>query len=220
MFDGTMPFDYKLILALIFVALLIIGFIKIRLNINELKERQKFLFKYQNKFVEYLENQSEKDMNWLIENMDEAQRRLGRAGIIDNYRGPYNSFTATNYHMLVNVVSKLSTPNSLHDAEIRHALDTFPRAKGLIDSFIKERNKDLVNPFKWLTNGVKVILQTPFYILGELGIISPNAYVGITNNGVFKFIAGVISFIGILETIAAFVTNKSVLVSLIENIIK
>lgn len=203
------------------VLLLALGIGKIIYSAVRIQERIDFLTDYHNKLVAFLENPEDHPAHiWLVEHMDEAQEKLGGAGIIDGYRPPYANYMLTNYQILINLIPKLHDPHAIEPGEVTFTTDAFVRAAGLCKALQADYRKQFKRPLQWLTTGISLLLSLPLYILRELNVLSLRTYRKITSSSGFKKISGLLALVGTLETLSTIFLNKSATVELAHKIIE
>ena len=184
-----------------------------------------FIQEYLKKFVEfansYLEskNPSHKRYDWLVRNSDKAQEILGTAGII-HYQAPFGRFTSSRYEVLVNTVPKFTDGMGPSQSDIAMVDTALRRALGIRQQRTEAAIRALKNPIKWLTTGVGTLLIAPLALLKEFGIVSGNLVNRVKARGLFSFVTGLLSFVGILETTIGIMLGKSLVITTIEWAVK
>lgn len=209
----------------IIVAICVIGIsvlVKRQLaNVADIDFLQEYLKEFLLFASSYLEdkNPSHKRYDWLIKNSDKAQEILGTAGII-HYQAPFGRFTSSRYEVLVNTVPKFTDGMGPSQGDIAMVDTALRRALGVRQQRTEAAVKALKNPIKWLTAGVGTLLIAPLALLKEFGIISSNSVNRVKASGLFRFITGLLSFIGILETTIGIILGKSLVITTVEWAVK
>lgn len=184
-----------------------------------------FLQEYLKEFLlfanSYLEDKtpSHKRYDWLIRNSDKAQEILGTAGII-HYQAPFGRFSSSRYEVLVNTVPKFTDGMGPSQSDIAMVDTALRRALGARQQRTEAAIKALKNPVKWLTTGVGTLLIAPLALLKEFGIVSSNSVNRVKASGLFRFITGLLSFVGILETTIGIILGKSLVITTAEWAVK
>lgn len=201
-----------------------VGFVTILKKILDLNNRINLLVVFLNKFVNLSNKYFEKNKldqklyNWLIDNVDEVQNMLGSVGVI-SYKPPFANYMHTDYLVVINTIPQFKAEGphphdiSLIESLLRRVISSFNKSKSNL-------NKQLKNPLKWLTEGIKFVLSIPLYLLEQVGVVSQGTVLKIQKNGIFKLIIAILSFIGILETVLGLITRKSLVAILIEKLFK
>lgn len=210
------------------ICLVIIGLIVNILNIRKRIDEYDFANEYYEKFSHLISDVFErktfknKEYNWLMSNSDKMQYILGDAGII-SYK-EYNMLYK-NIPILLNVMNEImSYVNDTNIVEndikmINWCQNAFLRKIGILDEYIKNVPKKLLNPFFDLASGIKYILSIPLNILYSIGLISYNGKNKIEQNILFKLISGIISLLTILSMIMTIVVGWEDFINIIKNIL-
>ncbi len=143
-----------------------------------------------------------KDYVWLMSNSDKMQMILGETGIVT-----YKQFNMLykNIPILLNVLNEI--PSSINDSYLidnqsfSWCQNAFLRKIGILNEYIDNAPKRLLNPLTNLTDGIKWILGIPINILYSIGLISYDSKNKIKNNIMFKLFSGIISLLTLLSTI-------------------
>lgn len=143
-----------------------------------------------------------KDYVWLMSNSDKMQMILGETGIVT-----YKQFNMLykNIPILLNVLNEI--PSSINDSYLIYnqsfswCQNAFLRKIGILNEYIDNAPKRLLNPLTNLTDGIKWILGIPINILYSIGLISYDSKNKIKNNIMFKLFSGIISLLTLLSTI-------------------
>lgn len=187
-------------------------------DIDFLQEYLKEFLLFANSYLED-KNPSHKRYDWLIRNSDKAQEILGTAGII-HYQAPFGRFTSSRYEVLVNTVPKFTDGMGPSQSDIAMVDTALRRALGVRQQRTEAAIKALKNAIKWLTTGVGTLLISPLALLKEFGIVSSNSVNRVKASGLFRFITGLLSFVGILETTIGIILGKSLVITTAEWAVK
>ena len=213
-----------LIVALGFLALLIVGFISLLRDLGVLVEKHNFLTEFRNRFVKfaiaYFDDQKleDKEYQWLLENVDEASSTLGGADAM-TYRPPFANYIVNNYQLLINLIPSFNTSMGAHRDDATSAESILTRFTGQLNKYIKRSRKELRNPVNWLVEGVAVVLSVPLLLLSKFGILSKSIYGKIRSSRFLRFIAGVISLISMIDAVYVIVTKSSFTVELVKQLL-
>lgn len=180
-----------------------------------------FLQEYLKEFLlftnSYLEKKSPspKRYDWLVSNSDKAQAALGAAGIIQ-YQAPFGRFTSSRYEILVNTIPKFTDGMGPSQTDISMTDTALRRALGIRQQRTDLAVKALKNPIKWLTIGVGALLIAPLVLLKEFGIVSGGLVNRVKSSSLFRFVTGLLSFVGMLEIAIGIILGKSLVTTMIE----
>lgn len=182
-------------------------------NVKKIDFLQEYLKEFGLFARSYLESKepSHKRYDWLVKNSDKAQAALGTAGVIQ-YQAPYGRFSSSHYALLVNTIPKFTDGMGPSQADLAMVDTALRRAIGIRQQRTETALKALKNPIKWLTSGVGTLLIMPLALLNELGIVSGGLVSRVRASSIFKFTAGSLSLIGILETVIGIILGKSFIV--------
>jgi hypothetical protein len=198
-----------------FILITITGFFTLKQSFLKAQKRLEFTNKYRNCFVEFANNfyktydkwdrqgeiEHEKYV-WLTMNGNKMQGMLGMTGIM-GYIAPFQRYTVSNYNIVLNTIPKFRD-KSITEFEVNSTDDCLLRYIGITDEIVKDRLKQVKNPFLWIKQGFTEFFSLPIYLLNWFGIL-PDRFVGrITSNMIFKILTGIgglVTFISGLVTI-------------------
>lgn len=199
------------LLAIVFI--MVIGFIKLQFTIQDIVNRILFVREYRDNFLALANSNNGADSyfstsnfnhevyNYLVLNSVKAQREMGSFGI-GEYVSPFQMYKVRNYEFITGIISKF-TEGMLHNQELSIVDNILLRRIGHYQEILQELNREVLNPFKSLQYGVRLIIGLPIYLLNWFGIISDTRLNVITSNSFFKIISGLI---GLLSFFSAIVT--------------
>lgn len=213
---------------LLVFCLIIVGIIvkifDIRKIVDDYNFTNEYYKKFNNLFSEVFKNKSYKieEFNWLMANSDKMQYILGDIGIISYTE--YNMYYK-NIPILLNTMNKIF--DYVNDSYISQnefkmvswCQNIFMRKIGILNEYIENTPKKLLNPFFDLSIGIKYILSIPINILYSIGIISYSGKNKIEQNILFKITSGIISLLTILSTIMAIVVGWEDFIGIVQNIL-
>ena len=101
----------KLWIILSIIALIVVGYVKKRLEINKDINSSNFTLEYHNKLVELLNSQSQNHFdnsiyNWLTENAHKMQDELGDTGVM-HFADPLTGMNVPKYQLLLNFLPEI-----------------------------------------------------------------------------------------------------------------
>ncbi|KAB2332942.1 hypothetical protein [Bacillus mesophilum] len=201
----------------VFSALIFIGLVICIGRLKRIDEDEKFLLKYLQNYVEYLNSFIERDFgsflinsrgknsskeselySFLVRYTSKAQRKMGKNGILESYQ--IGNMLYRNYQLLANTINKLRFPD-IHSRDfelLRNMLTMTIQEK--IDAADSVRSM-IKNPFKLLREGVNFIVTLPLSVLVWSGLMEYRTFAKITDNWFMRFINGVIILIGLFGSL-------------------
>ena len=204
------------------VVLLIIGFIsalkQVRSNAKKIDFANEFHSKADALFNMVLEQggYQSNEYVWLTKNSNEMQSNMGVFGVMF-YMEPFNRASYSNYQIVINTVAKVRQGHfksfdavSCTDAILRYIGAEEAKRKGLI--------KNLKNPFYWFTEGVKIIISIPIYLLNAFGILSDRNAAKAVGSTILKIISGIVALIGFLGSLADAIVGRAEVLSFFKNL--
>lgn len=205
-------------IVLAILSVLIVGLVNLISDHLKLKKRRYFSEEYLSKFQQFVKsyrnNFDGKIFYWLTHRGVKMQSELGSLGIID-YTPPFASHIIQNYQLIPNTLQEMHSytfPNTSLIASCERALISYI---GLIDDWLVNSAKQLRNPLIWLREGVQFIVSLPILVLSWSGLIKPSFVDKITNNFLFKFVTGLIVFVGLIGSIITITLGWEQFVNLI-----
>ena len=203
---------------------LIVNIVNIRKRVNEYNFANEYYEKFQRLVSDVFEkkNIKNKEYAWLMSNCDKMQYILGEAGII--------SFTQFNKYyknipILLNIMNEITSYINdpfVGDDEIKMVnwcQNAFLRKTGILNEYIQNEPKKLVNPFYNLSSGIRFILLIPIGILNSIGLISNDGKSKIGNNIIIRMLSGIISLLTILSVIITIVVGWNDFLRIVKNIL-
>lgn len=218
----------NLYVILVIVGVIIIGFVNQIFKIKQLSEKMEYLDEYSSKFNEFIKEAFEgkrfndKEYAWLVSKTDKMQIMLGTIGIVDyQYLGVYYK----NIAILLNLIGSLpEMKNSIFVDmqllvfEAQGCQNAFIRLASLFDETFDIERKKLFNPFYCLTNGMKLIISLPIYLLNNIGLISNDNARKIESSFFIKLTGGLLSLITILSGIVTIVVGWETFIEIIKKL--
>jgi hypothetical protein len=170
---ARMTLDRLTIVGLAF-AVLVIGLIKIIVRLRGQVERETLVHEFLEKLRDYAGSRggNGEAYGWLTMRANKMQNQLGGDGIFAAYRPPYARHQFTNYPIILNMLPELRQAYGsyslsdhvapqlvavLQEALIRHV--------GTLQDQRTNLTKQLKNPFVWLREGVRFVLELPLSLL-------------------------------------------------------
>jgi hypothetical protein len=203
---------------LLFITLLVIGFISIYVKKERLMSEYNFAHEYREKFINFANN---KNLNgacftWLQMNSDKVQNSLGYIGIID-YTAPWNRYRIPEYHIILNTILSF-TNGSIDDFHITASDNALLRYLGVKKQKIEDEERKQRNPIIWFREGIKSILNLLPMSLNWFGIISENKKNKFIDNAFYNVVSGVFAITAFLSAIVTIIAGKEVCIKLIHQI--
>ena len=179
----------NIVLIIISICLIIlIGLISILVELKKITNKHNFASEYLNKFIEF-SNSKGKDTteyDWLILKSEKMQSQL-----ILNFIPDIKSELDKKY--IVSTDNFNYIINTVRDCLLRHI--------GLMEEIRDEKVKEVKNPIIWFREGFKLILILPFLIMNQLSLLNDKRYYKVKQSPITKFIASLITFLGLLSVI-------------------
>ncbi len=198
-----------------------IGGAKIRGRLRENDSRVELLEEFRLRLSAFVESQGQdgEAYGWMLQRSERLQRAMGWYGVMPLYRPAFENAGYRNYQIVMNLVPKIRADfvasagmlssrglGGLAPERQHHALleEAFLRYAGHLGEKHEHDVADMVNPFKWLREGVQSVLLFPFKLLQWFGVLSPGLLEAIDANPFVKIVSGIVaivSFLGSLTTV-------------------
>lgn len=207
-----------------------IGFIKIKIDLRKIADDIKKCEEYRGKLKEFkvkIENNefSSEIFEYLNYKSGTIQNLIGYFGIAVNYKPPYSNYILRNYQIIINELSYLYDyySNNMQNL-IFDSLMTMDSCILKYIGYVKDKEekllKGLYNPFIWLREGIRIIVQFPIFFLYWTGIIKYAKYTKILDNILFKIFSVIAGTLGFLGTIITIVTGYENFINIVSQFIK
>lgn len=207
-----------------------IGFIKIKIDLRKIADNIKKCEEYRGKLKEFkvkIENNefSSEIFEYLNYKSGTIQNLIGYFGIAVSYKPPYSNYILRNYQIIINELSYLYDyySNNMQNL-IFDSLMTMDSCILKYIGHVKDKEekllKGLYNPFIWLREGIRIIVQFPIFFLYWTGIIKYAKYTKILDNILFKIFSAIAGTLGFLGTIITIVTGYENFINIVSQFIK
>jgi hypothetical protein len=206
----------KIIAISIGIALLAIGFIRILLEIRSIQSKIASAVEFHGKLGEYIKSQGKdiKTYFWLIQRSPKFQDEMGFYGLIASFSPPFSS-PISNYPAILNLIPELRrefssdfhTENRIIKEYASLLNECILRHIGTSSDSLDSAKKNIKNPILWFTNGISWVLLLPLSIFHWFGLLSETIITGISNNPLFKIIAGLSALASFISTIMTIVVG-------------
>ena len=197
--------------ALIFVGLILMGFIMKIFEIRQLNNRLDFTVDYFNNLGRILDSKKKGKVDmelyvWLTEKVIKMQHELGENGVVF-YQDRLVGVRHSSYQLLPNflpqIIGNEDFGNSIllerFDQYARTCFDMFLRHKGDLDERIANEKKSVFNPFTCFAKSLGWILFFPVNILYWSKLVSFNALYKIRKSFILKFLNFLAIIIGLIS---------------------
>ncbi len=217
----------QFIITTIFLLITIfIGFIWKFVQAKKLESNNNFAILYNNNFVDYLDSkgQNYEKYQYLIMNSNKMQSLLGRQGFMQ-MRPPFENYIVQNYAIIINSIPEIN--KYLHEHYLERqagqmaqiVIDSITRLLGDYSQEKEELHKELINPIRMFSNGIRLILALPIYFLSIFDIISSGKTKSIVASTFYKMIAGIVSLAGFVSSIFSLIFGWDQIVSFMEGLL-
>lgn len=214
---------------LLFVVILI-GFIDIAIRLYKLNKKSDLAIEYGNKLVEFLSNNNEhifstELFSYLNSNSVEMQSIMGEFGILDTLIDPIRGFKYRNYQLIINGVNDLLMySNSGLNSSVKESglmiYSSIEKYIGYTNLERKELIGYLKNPFVWLREGIRLVIEFPIFFLYWTGLIKYSRYSKLKDNIIFRLIKSFFGTLGFISTIITIVTGYEPFINMIKPFIE
>lgn len=211
---------------------MIIGIVDILIQMKKVSSDSYRINNFYNDFIKYSESGGSdyKTYDTLIKQSTGIQTLLGDTGIMCNYKPPYANYYYREIQVIVNFIPELK--KSFREEENRiyssgeiidFYYDTVRECLIRFQGRLAERHEDLVsqlkNPFKIFNQGIKTILNFPFYVFETFGIISNDTNKKIYSSRIFNLIGAIISILGVLSAVITIVTGWNPFINFLKDLL-
>ena len=206
------------------ITLLLTGFVSLFKDFMLLIEKRDLLVDFRQRFVKFAVayfdkgKMSDKEYQWLLENVDEVSSILGGADTM-TYRPAFVNYVINNYQLLINLIPSFNSSMGVHRDDASSADSILARFIGTFNKYIEKSRKKLINPINWLTEGVATILSMPLFLLGQFGILGKNVYGKVRQSRLFGLLAGIIGLISTADAIYTIASGNSFTVEFIKKVL-
>ncbi|MBV5347763.1 hypothetical protein JZU46_06080 [bacterium] len=187
------------------VVLLVAGFLNISAKRRDIIIKHMFAVEYAEKFSDFAmqalkqEQLSDKLYVWLTKNVDKMQESLGVIGIVQ-YKPPFSQYAVKNYQMLINTLHQISN-RTAHNDDINLCYHLLVRYVGVLEEAEKSTKKQLRNPFIWFSEGVRLAVTSPLYLLNWFGLLGSSTAERLSESLLARLISGIFALVGFLASI-------------------
>lgn len=198
----------RLIPIIIFISLLALGSAEILRRLSRTFKNIEFANQYSDQLLKFVNSNGQEFeiYEWLIRKSQRMQVQLGSRGILALYRPAYSATQHKNYAVLPNMLTELRNAYTFSDPDLPNKIainigEIILAHVGRLDDVLDELRSQIKNPFIWFREGVRTILAFPALLLVWVGIIGARSAQRVTNNLLFKLLAGIITIIGLFASI-------------------
>jgi len=214
------------------LALLIVGFIVLRLRLSFLQKKLKFADLYRERFIAYCNSygRDHEAYTWLILKSNRMQNEMGEYGVFSVFSPPGGHIRYKNYPIITNMIPELRSFIDQNErsfgAIFAPTIDSYAniideallRYIGVLGDRELDSIQTLRNPLLWLRTGVEQILSAPFIILAWVGLIGSSAIWRLQGSYLFKMIAGITTIIGLVSALITIILGWDQTVDLTRSI--
>jgi len=204
------------------IVLTIVGYFSILKKQKRLIAKHLFAAEYLNKFNEFSaqilqqEKLNEKSFIWLTKNVDKMQEMLGIIGIVQ-YRPAFERHIVGDYQILINTLTQI-TNRMAHEDDIRTCISILLRFVGILENRVSEINKNLRNPFVWFSEGVRLAITSPLYLLYSFGLLGSSTAEKLSESPLARLISGIIALVGFLASIVQILQGWDDIIKLLKSL--
>ncbi len=214
---------------LLFLVILI-GLIDIVIRLYKLNKKSDLAFEYGNKLVDFLNKNNEyifsnELFSYLNRNSVEMQSIMGELGILDTLIDPMRGVQYRNYQLIINGINDLLMYSNagLHSSVKESGLMIYSSIEKYI-GYTNVEKKELIgylkNPFVWLREGIRLIIEFPIFFLYWTGLIQYSRYLKLKDNILFRLIKFLLGTLGFISTIMGIVTGYEPFINIIKSFSK
>ncbi|MYL44390.1 hypothetical protein GLV94_01915 [Virgibacillus halodenitrificans] len=191
------------------LVLILVGFIKNVMQLFKLRKNVDFLGQYAENYVKYCNNYLKKGVHSdeenrlyirLLSEAPKAQSLLMDAGYVDMKLAGTWSFIK-NYQILINTIQTLRNPPSFGREEYEMLYNILVMQVSRLNELIETTRKETFNPIILLREGVQFFVTLPISLLYWTGLMRYSTQYKLSNNPFFKFISGIIVFMGFVSSV-------------------
>ena len=192
----------------------VLGFFKYKRLVGEINDEIDKITKFWNRLsnfaVEFFNNggvlRNADEYIWLTKKSAIIQESLGQFGV-GFFIAPFRAYTVENYRAIINTI-KLFRNNA---PELRSNLgechDMVLRYIGALEEEKNVLSNEEKNPLKCIRMGAKVIINFPFFILENLGLLPQKSYQSIANSLILRFFSALLALFSLIATVVGFVVD-------------
>lgn len=210
-------------LIIVFLAV-VIGFIKVLVNLHQINENHSFTVDFINKFRLFcnrLNGERTYDSEayeWLVLKSSKMQRLMGGMGIL-SYRPAFANYIHNNYPVILNGIPSIREAHFQlgfgADAHMSMVDDSLLRYAGARETLLEIAQKEARNPLIWLREGVRFIVTSPISLFYWSGLMQYGTYNALSNNFFVKLVSFLIGLVGVVGSIVGITVDYSTFFKLI-----
>ncbi len=204
--------------------IMIIGFIKERIELNEKMKEISFAKDFNNTFIAFIGSKIT-DMNkyqFLIYNSNKMQNLLGTQGILASMKPPYANYILNNYPIILNGISDIKkyadigiSDNTIN-GYIQLVNDSLIRFIGSNEMNCEIREKNIYNPLVLFLAGIQFFINIPLSILQAFNILNDTDT--IKTNIIYRIVSGIIALITFISSIITIIFGWEEIIKYIKKI--
>lgn len=212
----------RIIPIIILLSLLGLGSREILGRLSIIVKKMEFANRYSNQLLKFVDSNGQdfEVFEWLIRKSHKMQIQLGSKGILAFYRPAYSTGQYQNYPVLPNMLTELRDAYTFSDPELPNKLaiiiyEIILGHVGKLDDVLEELRSQIKNPVIWFREGIRTILAFPALLLVWLGLIGARFAQRVTNNLLFKILAGIVAAIGLFASVMTIILGWSAFLDVI-----
>jgi hypothetical protein len=220
----------RIYILLLVGAVALTGFIRLLKAFLDTGKKHDFAVEYFDRLDDYIDKRGNdpETYAWLIKRSNRMQKQIssdpllpsrGQAGANPQYRDT---------PVIINMLPELRS--SLHDGllskgsmAVRHGsalLQELLKHIGIVEDFRREQAACLRNPFIWLREGVRFIVELPAHILSWLGIMSEQTVGRVVRGAAVRTFAVFVTSVGLIGAVIVVSVGWPYLKGLVELLVK
>lgn len=215
---------------IILLTVTVIGFINIIVRLYKTNKDLNTIIEYKNKLVDFLNTTNNYSFSsgifdYLNTNSYEIQSILGEFGILDSLIDPIRGVQYRNYELIINGVNDLLmySNSGIYSSVKESGLmmdSSIGKYIGYSNLQYEKLVKSLKNPFVWIREGIRLIIEFPIFFLYWTGLIKYSRYSKIKENIIVRLIKSFIGTLGFIGTVMTIVTGYESFINIIKQFIK
>jgi len=203
------------------IGVAVIGLLSIAHKLIIIPKRRQKTIDYHNELMELINSALEhgnikQDLYIkLLEESGAMQRELGSDGLYAYMHDPLKRLTTSDYQLLANFFEeiRLYLSSERNDYIMRERFrslagscsDSFIRHGGTLIELHKLMLKQIINPFAWIFEGMKIIISLPILLLSTLGVVSAKGVEKARESWIIKMLGAIVTLAGIISSIMSIV---------------
>jgi hypothetical protein len=198
--------------ALVPTSLLVLGLVRIVRRRNSLKTQHDFATEFLMKYGACMKSLAGRELDreahvWLTLHLTRMQEQLAGEDVL-TLKPPGSNVLLSNFQLLPSTLMSIGSGTAL-DWMVCWCRDVLLQHVGSLEDKHRRARASLSNPIVWLGEGARLVLATPLFVLGWLGVFAVSRANRLAETWMFRALAGVCALATLLAAVMSIVMGWS-----------